>query len=86
MNAKRDSFLARCAKQHWTEWNLALKRAQQMDSLKRRFIFPVLSDRGVELPEQFQGSQWTLLGDDDERAALARSLRDEQRRLRKEAS
>ena len=70
----------------WTEWNLALKRAQQMDSLKRRFIFPVLSDRGVELPEQFQGSQWTLLGDDDERAALARSLRDEQRRLRKEAS
>jgi hypothetical protein len=69
----------------WTEWNLALKRAQQMDSLKRRFIFPVLSDRGVEL-RAVQGSQWTLLGDDDERAALARSLRDEQRRLRKEAS
>ena len=69
----------------WKEWNLALQRAQQMDSLKRRFIFPVLSDRSVELPEQFRDSQWTLLGDDAERAALARSLRDEQRRLRKEA-
>jgi TIR domain len=69
----------------WDEWNLALKRWQGMDQLKRRFIFPVLSDRSVELPEQFRDSQWTLLADADERAALARSLRDEQRRLRKEA-
>ena len=69
----------------WKEWNLALRRSMQMDSLKRRFIFPVLSDRAVELPEQFKDSQWTLLGDEVERAALASSLRDEQRRLRKEA-
>jgi hypothetical protein len=69
----------------WKEWNLALQRSQQMDSLKRRFIFPVISDRGVELPEQFKDSQWTLFADDDDRAALARSLREEQRRLRKEA-
>lgn len=69
----------------WTEWNLALKRSQQMNRLTRRFIFPVLGDHGIELPEQFGDSQWTLLSDEDERAALARSLRDEQRRLRKEA-
>jgi TIR domain/SIR2-like domain len=69
----------------WKEWNLALQRSQQMDSLRRRFIFPVLGDRGVDLPEQFKDSQWTLLSDDDDRAALARSLREEQRRLRKEA-
>ena len=69
----------------WKEWNLALERSQTMNSLKRRFIFPVLSERDVELPEQFKDSQWTLLNDDGDRDALARSLRDEQRRLRKEA-
>jgi hypothetical protein len=69
----------------WKEWNQALDRAEKMNSLKRRFIFPVLCDRGVEPPEQFKDSQWTLLSNDDERSALARSLRDEQRRLRKEA-
>ena len=62
-----------------------MKRSQQMNRLTRRFIFPVLGDHGIELPEQFGDSQWTLLSDEDERAALARSLRDEQRRLRKEA-
>jgi hypothetical protein len=56
-----------------------------MNSLERRFIFPVLCERDVDLPEQFRDSQWTLLSDRDECAALARSLRDEQRRLRKEA-
>ena len=69
----------------WKEWNLALDRSLRMNRLTRRFIFPVLSDRGVELPEQFQDSQSTLLDDDNDCAALARSLRDEQRRLRKEA-
>ncbi|HOM13663.1 MAG TPA: hypothetical protein PLB41_10125, partial [Rubrivivax sp.] len=69
----------------WKEWNLALERSLQMNRLTRRFIFPVLSQRGVDLPEQFRDSQSTLLSDDDDRAALARSLRDEQRRLRKEA-
>lgn len=69
----------------WKEWNLALDRSLQMDRLRRRFVFPVLSERGVELPEQFRDSQGTLLSDADDRAALARSLRDEQRRLRKEA-
>lgn len=69
----------------YEEWKLALDRSLQMDPFKRRFIFPVLSERGVELPQQFKDSQWTILSDDDDRAALARSLRDEQRRLRKEA-
>jgi TIR domain/SIR2-like domain len=69
----------------WKEWNQALDRSLQMDRLRRRFIFPVLGERDVDLPEQFKDSQWTLLSDDDDRAALARSLREEQRRLRKEA-
>jgi hypothetical protein len=69
----------------WKEWNLALDRSLQMNRLRRRFIFPVIGERGVDLPEQFRDSQSTLLGDDDDRAALARSLREEQRRLRKEA-
>jgi hypothetical protein len=69
----------------WQEWNLALDRSARMNSLKRRFIFPVLCERDVKLPEQFKDSQWTLLSDDVERAALAQSLSDEQRRLRKEA-
>ena len=73
-----------CDSYFWKEWNLALERWQQMDQSRRRFIFPVLSERGVALPDQFKDSQWTLLCDDDDRAALARSLRDEQRRLRKE--
>lgn len=69
----------------WEEWNLALKRSARMNSLERRFIFPVLCEADVGLPEQFKDSQWTLLSDQDECAALARSLRAEQRRLRKEA-
>lgn len=69
----------------WKEWNLALERSEKMNSLKRRFIFPVLCERSVDLPEQFKDSQSTQLDSDDDRASLARSLCEEQRRLRKEA-
>lgn len=76
--AKRQGYL-------WKEWNLALDRWKEMDQFKRRFIFPVLSDRSVELPEQFKDSQSTLFGDEGARVHLANSLRDVQRQQRKEA-
>ena len=69
----------------WEEWNLALKRSARMNVLERRFIFPVLCERDVDLPKQFGDSQSTLLSDHADCAALARSLREEQRRLRKDA-
>lgn len=69
----------------WEEWNLALKRSARMNVLERRFIFPVLCERDVDLPKQFEDSQWTLLSDNADCAALARSLREEQRRMRKDA-
>ena len=70
----------------WGEWNQALERWNHMDKLRRRFIYPVLSERGVELPEQFSDNQATQLSDDADRAALADSLCAEQRRQRKEAT
>jgi hypothetical protein len=56
-----------------------------MNKLKARFIFPVLTERGVKVPDQFKAHQWTPLEDEDKRTELAQSLRDEQRRWRKEA-
>jgi hypothetical protein len=68
----------------WNEWNRALKRSMQMDSTTRRFIFPVLCEAGLPVPEQFGAVQWTGLADPSDREALARALRAEQRSLRKE--
>jgi hypothetical protein len=68
----------------WNEWNRALRRSLQMDSTARRFIFPVLCEAGLAVPEQFREMQWTVLTDAAEREALARALRAEQRSLRKE--
>jgi hypothetical protein len=69
----------------WREWNQALDRWEGMNKLKARFIFPVLTERGVKVPDQFKAHQWTPLEDEDKRTELAQSLRDEQRRWRKEA-
>lgn len=67
----------------WDEWNQALKRRMQMDTNRRRFIFPVLCERDLPLPEQFNEFQWTVMSDAVERESLARSLREEQRSQRK---
>jgi hypothetical protein len=68
----------------WKEWNLALARQMEMDLTRRRFIFPVLCEPSLGLPDQFGANQSTLLGDAADIEALARALRDEQRSWRKE--
>lgn len=68
----------------WKEWNLALARQMEMDITRRRFIFPVLCDASLGLPDQFSANQSTLLGDKADCEALARALREEQRSWRKE--
>ncbi len=67
----------------WDEWNQALKRRRQMDTNRRRFIFPVLCEPDLPLPEQFSEMQWTVMSDAAERESLARSLREEQRNQRR---
>jgi hypothetical protein len=68
----------------WSEWNLALKRREKMDVNVRRFIYPVLCEAGLAVPEQFRDIQWAVLSDRADRDALAASLRKEQQSLRKE--
>jgi hypothetical protein len=68
----------------WNEWNQALKRRMQMDGNVRRFIFPVLSEPGVTLPEQFSEMQWTIWSDPGDREAFAAALRKEQQSQRKD--
>ena len=67
----------------WKEWNLALQRTLKIDSTTRRFIFPVLCEAGLPVPEQFAAMQWTVLTDKADLESLAGSLRSEQQSLRK---
>jgi hypothetical protein len=68
----------------WVEWNHAKTLTQQMDPDNRRFIFPVLGDDGVPVPDVFKAMQATPLPDDGRMRVLADSLRTEQQRFRKE--
>lgn len=68
----------------WKEWNQARDRLMQVDSTRRRFVFPVLCEEGLAPPEQFSEMQWTMLTDKSGMEALASSLRKEQQRFRKE--
>jgi len=67
----------------WREWNLALDRSRQMNGLARNFIFPVLCEPGLPVPEQFEPWQWSVLSNDADRQALADGLRREQQAVRK---
>jgi hypothetical protein len=68
----------------WLEWNGAAERTLRMDRANRKFIFPVLSENGVEIPEIFGAMQATRLFDPADMNALADGLRMEQQRFRKE--
>jgi hypothetical protein len=66
----------------WAEWNGAIDRTRRQDP-RRRFIFPVMSENGLAIPEVFSAMQATL-SDANDMDRLADSLRKEQQRLRKE--
>jgi len=67
----------------WAEWKSAVERTRRQDP-DRRFVFPVLSEAGVSVPDMFGTWQAARLSNSVDMETLADSLRKEQQRVRKE--
>jgi hypothetical protein len=62
------------------EWRIALDR-RNMQAPGLRFIFPVLSARDVEMPDDFRPYQYAHLDDPDEMNSLAELIRQAQQQF-----